>query len=56
VSSFFADTLHPVTRERKRAMWLDDYFGRRRYGVRFEGEDHVYRPEELPRDPEREQP
>jgi hypothetical protein len=56
VSSFFADALHPVTRERKRAMWLDDYFGRHRYGVRFDGEEHVYRPEELPRDLEREQP
>lgn len=42
MSSFHGTAIHPVTKRPTRCMWLDDYFGRRRYGVRFEGEEYVY--------------
>lgn len=28
-------------------LWIDDYFGKHNYGVRFADEEKVYRPEEL---------
>lgn len=35
MSSFGAPTRHPETGKIESAMWLDDYFGRHRYGVSF---------------------
>lgn len=42
MSNYHAKTVHPMTGEVKDAFWMDDYFGRHRYGVRFEGEDTVF--------------
>lgn len=35
MSNYFQLTKHPVTGEIERAEWIDDYFGRHKYGVRF---------------------
>lgn len=35
MSSFARMTTHPVTGKKEMAMWLDDYFGTSKYGVRF---------------------
>lgn len=35
MSHFTKPTLHPVTGKLEIAEWLDDYFGRHQYGVRF---------------------
>jgi hypothetical protein len=35
MSSFCRRTKNPVTGEYEEAFWIDDYFGRHRYGVRF---------------------
>ena len=35
VSNYTAFTRHPVTSEWELAEWLNDYFGRHNYGVRF---------------------
>ncbi len=45
-------TKHPMTSEVRSAMWIDDYFGRHQYGVRFGGEDTVYRGDECEQVPE----
>jgi hypothetical protein len=35
MSNYIEDTYHPETGEVFAAEWLDDYYGRHRYGVRF---------------------
>ena len=35
MSNYHADARHPETGETELAMWLDDYYGRHRYGVKF---------------------
>ena len=35
MSNFIKPTLHPTTGKLEIAEWLDDYFGRHQYGVRF---------------------
>lgn len=47
MSSFAAPTRHPNTGKVETAMWLDDYFGRHRYGVRF-SDGQVFNPETCP--------
>lgn len=48
MSDFYSDdTYNPRTGKLHRALWLDSYFGKRRYGIRFDGENHVYRAEEI---------
>jgi hypothetical protein len=42
VSSFYRRTKNPVTGRHENACWMDDYFGRHRYGVAF-GDGRVYR-------------
>ena len=42
MSDFQVNTKHPETGEYKQAWWLDDYFGRHNYGVKFDGENKVY--------------
>jgi hypothetical protein len=46
MSNFIKSAYHPKERVVRAAHYLDDYFGKHEYGVRFEGDDHVYRPEE----------
>jgi len=36
-------TRNPMTGEFEDAVWLDDYFGRHRYGVSFPSTDRIYR-------------
>ena len=43
MSSFVRRTKNPETGEFENAMWLDNYFGRRQYGVHFPSTDRVYR-------------
>lgn len=43
MSNFQQWTRHPETGEVVLADWLDDYFGRHIYGVRFPGSDKVFR-------------
>ena len=35
MSTYFEVTKHPRTGEWERALWIDDYFGRHNYGVKF---------------------
>lgn len=35
MSSYYRRTKHPETGKFENAFWIDDYFGRHRYGVRF---------------------
>ena len=35
MSNFKRMTIHPVTKKIEDAEWIDDHFGRHRYGVRF---------------------
>ncbi len=47
MSNFIRTAWHPVEKVARAAHWLDDYFGRHEYGVSFDGDDHVYRPNEV---------
>lgn len=47
MSNFTRVAWHPKERVARAAAHLDDYFGKHCYGVRFEGDSHVYRPEEV---------
>jgi hypothetical protein len=46
MSNFYRQTKNPKTGQIEQAEWLDDYFGSRKYGVRFP-DGMVYRPEEV---------
>ena len=35
MSSYIAQTKHPETGEMQEAYWMDDFFGKHRYGVKF---------------------
>ena len=35
MSSFYKKTKHPVTGSIENALWVDDHFGRHKYGVEF---------------------
>lgn len=56
MSSYYDTAIHPVTGQPTRCMYLDNYFGRHRYGVRFEGEEHVYPATEVRRAPPTDEP
>ena len=45
MSSYEQNTINPDTGKIESAVWLDDYFGRHRYGVRFPS-GKVFRGEE----------
>ena len=47
MSHFRSLAWHPVKQRPEPADWYDGYFGGRRYGVRFDGEDKVYPEEEV---------
>jgi hypothetical protein len=42
LSNYFALTRHPVTGGIEMASWLDDYDGKRRYGVRFPSDGSIH--------------
>ena len=47
MSNFRTKAIHPITGKEEMADYLDDYFGNHKYGVKFVGEDKVYREEEI---------
>lgn len=48
MSDFYQASYDPETDTVRKAHWMDDYFGRHRYGVRFEDRpDTVYHPDEV---------
>jgi hypothetical protein len=47
MSSYQDKAWNPETKQFELAWWIDDYFGRHQYGVRFEGEEKIYRPHEV---------
>jgi len=47
MSNFRRVAINPGTGEAQEAEFLDDYFGRHEYGVRFPGSPHVYRATEI---------
>lgn len=57
MSNYQAPAYHPRTGELQDAMFLDDYFGKHRYGVRF-ADGRVFHAEEVkvPRPEEPEKP
>lgn len=46
MSSFYQPTVHPRSGKIAEALWIDDYFGSHRYGVRFPGESRVFSEDE----------
>lgn len=47
MSTYRDEAYNPKTKVVEIATWLDDYFGRHLYGVRFDNDSHVYKPEEV---------
>ena len=47
MSNFRTIAIHPLTGKEEIADFLDNYFGHHKYGVRFAGEDKVYKEEEI---------
>lgn len=47
MSNYARVAWNPKEHVARAALWIDNHFGPHRYGVRFEGDDHVYRPEEV---------
>lgn len=46
MSNFRKIKRHPVTGRLKIAVYMDNYFGTREYGIKFDGEDKVYTEDE----------
>ena len=47
MSNFDDVAWNPTERVARKASFLDDYFGKHEYGVRFEGDSRVYRSSEV---------
>ncbi len=47
MSNFTRVAWNPKERVARVASYLDDYFGKHQYGVRFDGDKQVYRPDEV---------
>lgn len=47
MSDFATKRIHPVTGKEKNCIAIDNYYGRHKYGYRFDGEKTVYSEEEL---------
>lgn len=47
MSNFERAAYHPQEKRIRTAIFLDDYFGRHRYGVKFDGDDRVYNSQEV---------
>lgn len=43
MSTYITYTKAPKDKRYRPAVWIDDYFGQHRYGVRFEKEDETFR-------------
>lgn len=46
MSSYKKETKHPVTGVWEDALWIDDYFGHRKYGVKF-SDGSIFNPIEV---------
>lgn len=46
MSNFVRAAYHPKEKVVRAAQFLDNFFGRHQYGVRFSGDTHVYRDDE----------
>ena len=47
MSNHYDDAYDPVSKTVRKAWWLDNYFGKHRYGVQFDEGGPIYRPEEV---------
>ena len=47
MSSFYKDTFDPASKTERLAFWIDDFFGRHRYGVQFDNDGPVWTPNEI---------
>lgn len=47
MSNYMRVSWNPRERVARAAAWMDNHFGHYEYGVKFEGDDHVYRPAEV---------
>ena len=49
MSNYVRAAYHPPTNTVRAAYWMDDYFGKHQYGVRFDSteDDTVYRPDDV---------
>ncbi len=47
MSSYKDLAYDPASRTVREAWFIDDYFGKHRYGVRFDDDGEVYRPEQV---------
>ena len=47
MSNFTRVAWNPKERVARAAAYMDNYFGGHQYGVMFNGDPHVYRPEEV---------
>jgi hypothetical protein len=47
MSNFTQVAWNPKERVARAAAFMDDYFGPHAYGVKFEGDEQVYRPAEV---------
>lgn len=47
MSNFSRIAWNPRERVARAAIWMDNYFGHYEYGVSFDGDDKVYRPNEV---------
>lgn len=45
MSNYSAETKHPRTSKWEMAEWMDDFFGRHKYGVRFPSDGLIFRPD-----------
>lgn len=46
MSHYFAKAIHPVTKQVEDALFMDDYFGRHQYGIKFE-DGRIYRADKV---------
>ena len=46
MSNYTRSAYHPKEKVVRAAIWLDDHFGPHQYGVSFQGDEHVYKPQE----------
>lgn len=47
MSNYTRVAWNPKERVARAAHWVDNYFGRYEYGVMFDGDGYVYRPQEV---------
>ncbi len=47
MSDLFKSAWNPREKVVRAAIWMDDYFGRHQYGVAFDGDSRIYKPEDV---------